>query len=122
MRRFGLIAFLLFGGLCALGIWRGKVVPAYLFALLSLMGIGFLLLPVKLRPIYEAWLKVAHLIGKALTTLVLTLAYYLVITPSAVIKRLFGVPLPVKPDKEASSYWVDRTEPAQPKERFLKRY
>jgi hypothetical protein len=58
-----------------------------------------------------------------MTVLILSLAYYLVITPSALIKRLSGgAPIPVKPDKEALSYWVDRSEPAQPKERFLKRY
>ena len=58
-----------------------------------------------------------------ITTLILALAYYLVITPAALIKMLFGGrPLPIKPDKKALSYWVDRTEPVQPKERFIKRY
>ena len=33
--------------------------------------------------------------------------------------KLFGgPPLAVQPDKEASSYWVARTELAQPRERF----
>lgn len=123
IRKFGLTAFLFFGALCALGFWRGKVLVTYFFGLLSLLGIGFSLLPTTLSPIYNTWLKVAHIIGRIITTLVLALSYYLVITPAALIKRLFGgTPLPVKPDKEASSYWVVRGEPAQPKERFLKRY
>jgi hypothetical protein len=68
-------------------------------------------------------MKIARLVGRIITILILTLAYYLVITPSALIKRVFGGrPLPLKPDKGVSSYWVTRTEPAQPKERFLKRY
>jgi len=75
------------------------------------------------RLAYVAWLKIAHLLSRIITTLILTLAYYLVITPSALIKRVFGgLPLPLKPDKDASSYWVNRTEGAQPKERFIKRY
>jgi hypothetical protein len=62
-------------------------------------------------------------LARVVSTLILTLAYYLVLTPSALIKQLFGGrPLPVKPDKTVSTYWIDRTEPAQPKERFLKRY
>ena len=113
IRKFGLIAFLLFGVLCALGLWQGKVIPTYFFGLLSLLGISFSLLPAPLSPIYNAWVKVAHRIGKGVTISILTLAYYLVITPSAFIKRLLGgIPLPVKPDKKAASYWVDRTEPA----------
>ena len=123
IRRFGVIAFVFFGALSGIGFWTNKAVPAYLFGFLSVLGCGFILMPTRLKPIYDGWVKIAHFIGKVVTTLVLTLMYYLVITPAALIKRLFGGrPLPVRPDKEASSYWVARTEPAQPKERFIKRY
>ena len=123
IRKFGLIALIFFGSLCTLGLWTKKPVPTYLFGSLSVLGLGFILIPNRLRPVYSAWLKIAHVIGRIITTLMLTLAYYLVITPAALIKRLFGGrPLPMKPDKKATSYWVTRTEPAQPKERFLKRY
>jgi hypothetical protein len=65
----------------------------------------------------------AHVIGTIMTAVILTLAYYLVITPYALIKRLFGGrPLPFKPDKNSSSYWIERSESAQPRERFSKRY
>lgn len=123
IRKFGLIALLFFGILCALGAWRQKIIITYFFGTLSVIGFGLFLLPAPLRPIYDGWLKVAHLIGRMITTIILTLAYYLVITPSAWIKRVFGGrPLPVRPDKDVASYWVVRTEPAQPKGRFIKRY
>jgi len=123
IRRFGLIALIFFGCLCALGFWRQKVTITYLFGLLSCLGIGFLLFPRPLMPIYKGWIKVANFIGKMVTIIVLTLAYYLVITPSALLKRVFGGrPLPIYPDKNMNSYWVPRDEPSQPKERFIKRY
>ena len=123
IRKFGLIAFLFFGCLGVIGIWREKAIIAYFFSALSLLGMGLMLFPSPLRPLYEGWLKIAHFVGSIVTTLILTLAYYLVITPSALIKRVFGGrPLPMAPNKTASSYWVDRSEPGQPKERFLKRY
>ena len=123
IRKFGLVAFVLFGLLCTLGLWLDKRAPVYLFGFLALLGLGFILTPGILRPVYLAWVKAAHFIGKALTIAVLTLAYYLVITPTALLKRLFGGrPLPLLPDKDASSYWIARAEPAQPKERFIKRY
>ena len=97
--------------------------PFYLFGLLSSMGLGFLMIPNTLRPVYLSWMKIAHFLGKVFTTLILVIAYYLVITPSALIKRLFGgAPLPVKPDRKSSSYWVTRAEPGQPKEQYIKRY
>ena len=123
IRKFGLIAFLLFGCLCTISIWREKAIIVYFFGTLSLLGMGLFLFPLPLSRLYEGWLKIAHILGRIITTLILTLAYYLVITPSALIKRLFGArPLPIKPDKLISSYWVDRTEPCQSKERYYKRY
>jgi len=123
IRKFGSIALVFFGGLCALGVWREKLVPTALFGTLAALGLGFLLIPGPLRPVYAGWLRVAHFIGKSITVIVLALAYYLVITPAAMMKRVFGGrPLPVRPSKKLSSYWVERTEPVQPRERFGKRF
>jgi hypothetical protein len=123
IRKFGLVALIFFGSLCALGIWQEKPLPTYIFGALSALGMGFILIPIQLSPVFAAWLKMAHFIGRVITILILTLAYYLVITPTALIKRSFSGPaLPLKPDKDVLSYWVTREEPVQPKERFLKRY
>ena len=123
IRKFGLIALIFFGCLCAVGLWVKKPLPTYIFGFLSLLGLGFILIPSRLRPVYTAWLKIGHFLGRIVTTLMLTLAYYFVITPAGLVKKILGGrPLPVKPDKKVSSYWVTRTEPVQPKERFLKRY
>jgi hypothetical protein len=123
IRKFGLVTLSFFGCLFALGLWLKRPLAICFFGLLSLLGFGLVIIPSHLRPVYVAWIKIAHLVGRIITALILTLAYYLVITPSAFIKRVFGgLPLPLKPDKNASSYWVNRTEGAQPKERFLKRY
>jgi hypothetical protein len=123
IRKFGLIALIFFGCLFAIGLWVEKPFPIYLFGSLSALGLGFILFPNQLRPVFVSWLKIAHYIGKIITALVLTLAYFLVITPAALIKRIFGgTPLPIKPDKNVSSYWVTRIEGAQPNERFSKRF
>ena len=123
IRKFGVIAFIFFGFLSGIGIWTKKPLPTYLFGFLSLLGMSFVLIPSKTKPIYSLWLRIAHFLGRVVTTVILTLAYYLVITPAALIKRILGgAPLPIKPDKDCPSYWVTREEPAQPRERFFKRF
>lgn len=123
IRKFGFIAFSFFGCLCGLGIWLDKPISTYLFGFLSLLGFNFILIPSRMKPIHALWLRIAHFLGKVVTTIILTLAYYLVITPAALIKRLFGgAPLPIKHDKTCLSYWVTREEPAQPRARFFKRF
>lgn len=123
IRKFGIIAFIFFGCLCVTGLWTKKMLPAYLFGCLSILGIGLILMPSRLTPVYTFWLKMGHFLSNVVNTSILILSYYLVITPSAMIKRILGGrPLPIKPDKNIQSYWVDRAEPSQPKERFSKRF
>lgn len=123
IRRFGLVVFFFFGALCAVAIWRQKPIPTYLFGFLWFLGVCFVSFPYRMRHVHAGWLKCAHFVGRVVTLLMLTLAYFLVITPSAWLKRLFGGrPLPVRPDRKTSSYWVDREEATQPRERFLKRF
>ena len=123
IRKFGAIAFILFGLLLLTALWRQKEFIIYLFGLLSTLGLIFLLFPAYSKPLYYGWLKIAHFIGRIITTIILTLAYYFVITPFGLIKRLFsGTPIPTSPDKNIISYWVTRDEPVQSKERFFKMY
>ena len=123
IRKFGVIALVFFGGLSGIGIWTKKPLPTYLFGFLSILGVSFILAPSRMRPIHALWLRIAHFLGRVVTTIILTLAYYLVVTPAAVIKRIFGgAPLPTKPDRNCPSYWVTREESAQPRERFFKRF
>ncbi len=123
VRTFGAVVFPLFGAL-SLAAWAAeRVAPSCLFSFLSLLGLGFLLVPAGLMPVYLGWVAVARRVGSAVTLLVLTLFYLLVMTPAACLKKWFGgSPLPLSPDPASPSYWVQRREAAQPKERFLKRY
>lgn len=124
IRRFGTIAFLVFGALCGVAILRKKTVSPWFFGSLSMVGLSLLLFPVQMQPVYRAWLKTGHFIGKVATSIMLGLAYYLVITPAGLLKRILsGSPLPLRPDRNVQSYWRDRDkQTVNDKERFEKRY
>ena len=122
-RKFGAIALLVFGVMSAAGFWRGKPIVFGFFGVLAFLGLLFLSIPGPLQPVHRGWLTVTHWIGVLMTQFILALAYYLVITPAALLKRVFGGrPLPLAPDRGSSSYWVQRSEHAQPIVRFEKRY
>jgi hypothetical protein len=72
-----------------------------------------------LRPIYIGWMKFAFVLGWVNTRVILSVFFYLVITPVGLVMRLFGRdPMNRKFDRSAASYWVRRPEaPAD-----LKRY
>jgi hypothetical protein len=83
IQRIGIVAFIFFGNLCTLDIWKKKPIPTYHFSFLFLIGIVFALALSRFGPIYYSCLKFTHFIGRIWTILILVLIYYLVITPSA---------------------------------------
>ena len=123
IRHFGFIALAFFGCVFIVALWLKRPLACYFFGTLSTLGLGFILFPQPLGPVYKGWLKIAYFLNQIVVMTMLTVIYYGVITPSAFLKRIFGGrPIALRPDKSASSYWVLRSEPAQPRERFLKRY
>jgi hypothetical protein len=123
VRRFGLVALVLFGVLCGAGFWRESLVAVMCFGFLSATGACLAMWPAYLRSVYRGWTKIAYAISKTTTYIALAACYFAIITPAALIKRVLGGrPLPMKPDKESPSYWVTRSETLQPRERYFKRY
>ncbi|MFP4476218.1 MAG: hypothetical protein ACLFOY_11725 [Desulfatibacillaceae bacterium] len=123
IRKFGAVALVFFGLLLAVGLWRERLLAVYLFGALSALGFLHLVLPGPMKPVYRGWLAVARAIGTVVTTVLLALVYFVVITPSGWIRRLVAGPiLPMQPDREAETYWVEREERVQPRERFTKRF
>ena len=123
IRIFGAVTLLFFSCLCILAVWKDKFLLPYLFGGLATLGLCFLCMPVPFKSVYTGWQKTAHWIGSKIIALILIIAFILVITPTTLIKCIFGGrPLPLKPDLAASTYWRARKEPAQAKELFYKRY
>ena len=91
-REFGLLV----GGiLAALGAWwlyREKL-PALRFGFLAagtLLVLVGALYPRALGPLYRAWMALAEALSRVVTTIVLGIVYYLVVTPIGLVKRLRG--------------------------------
>ena len=117
LRKFGLTVggvFLLLGGLF---LWRHK--PAWPYFLTPGVVLVFfgLIAPRILKPVYILWMALAFSLGLVASTVVLTICYFLVITPLSLVGRLFGKDfLSEKIDRSAKSYWLprDRSTPRQP--------
>ena len=106
-RKFAFTLAIAFGVLAGFAWWRGgETVPRILGALGALFAAGGLLVPGRLGPIYRAWMAMAHAISKVTTPIFMGLVYFLVITPSGWLRRLFGGN-PLRAQRGQSA-WVDR--------------
>ena len=123
VRKFGTIAFPLFGTLFLVRCLLASQVRPHLFGAIAIFGLLCLLMPATMTPLYRAWMFIGRTVVTALSTIMLVLSFYLLFTPYALLIRLFrGRSLPAGPDKDLDSYWLPRPVPAQPKEQFFKRY
>lgn len=85
------------------------------------LGCG-LLFPRLLIPVEWLWMKLAFILGYIMTRIILTVAFYLVITPIGLLRQLFGKdPLKLKLDKKVESYWTP-VDPEGPVNRPEKMY
>ena len=67
--------------------------------------------PQLLKPFNWLWFKFGILLGFVVAPLVMGLVYFLTVTPTGLIMRLWGKDiLRLKPDPETETYWIPRTE------------
>jgi len=85
-------------------IWA--IIISALFLLLAFIMPQILALPNKL------WFKFGILLGSIIAPIVMALVYFIAVLPTGLIMRLLGKDLlKQKLDKNAKSYWIERTEP-----------
>ena len=111
LRKFGLLVggvFLLLGIILLI---RGRPAGPYFLVPGVLLVVFGLLAPGILKHVYIAWMSAAIALGFVVGTLVLTLFFFLVMTPVGLIARLAGKDfLRLKLDAQAKSYWIKREQ------------
>jgi hypothetical protein len=109
LRWFGLIIFVLFAAIGGVVLWRLESWHAA--QVLWSIGGAFALFYYAVRPmrrlLYAAWMRLTAPLAWAVSHLVLAIVYYGIITPIALMMRLFGRDkLERRFDADADSYWI----------------
>ena len=117
--------FAIFMGIICWILWRCGV-PSTPIALLALAAfiliVFYYLFPAIQRPVYRGWMFSVLPIGWVMSHILLTLIYYLLLTPIGLIMRIVGYdPMQRKLEKNKQTYWIARQEENDPK-RYFKQY
>ena len=98
-----------------LGVWpavRGRPVRVWALAIAVVIAVITLARPSVLHPANVAWMKFGLLLSRFVNPIVTGLLFFLVITPMALLMRMFGKrPLSLKFEREAATYWIERRPP-----------
>ena len=129
MRVFGLVMLIGFGLLATLLLWSwrgsgGAVRFAVGTALATVAVVMFgwsLVAPASMGPAYERWMRFGQTLGAIVSAVLLTVLYYVVVTPVGALMRLSGTdPLDRRLRRSApaatASYWMRHAAPARPED------
>ncbi len=82
------------------------------------VGIGLalvitgLVVPARLGLIYRLWMGLAAVMSKVTTPIFMGIVYFVVVTPTGLVRRLAGKDSLVRP-RTAKSFWISRAADAQ---------
>ena len=100
----GIILFIISGLLMYYGnyFYRPIAIVASTFIVL-----GFIF-PIFLKPIYFVWMIFAAILGWIMTRVILSMVFYLIMTPIGLITRLLGEDFLKLKKMDSESYWNSR--------------
>jgi saxitoxin biosynthesis operon SxtJ-like protein len=110
LRSFGLV---LASGFFVIGMWptvfRHRDPTHWAVGLSLLFAAVGILIPHALKYVHRAWMTIGNVLGWINSKVLLTLVYYVVVTPLSLIMRLVGHdPMNRKLDKGTETYRVNR--------------
>lgn len=122
LRKFGLVMAAAWAVLASVSWWRSSPAAVYLAGLAIVFLGPAILWPRALGPVERAWMTFANVLSVVMTRVILTLTFYLVITPIGLLLRLLHKDvLGLRADRKAQSFWLP-IEPNGPSTRPDKPY
>ena len=105
--------------IAAWNLYRGRTTVVMIFAAIGgALLVAGLFVPAAARGFHKAWMRLAVLLGQINSRVLLTLVYYLVVTPYGIVTRLVGRDPLRRRGASAESYWVERKTTRQAREQF----
>ena len=96
------------------------------YQILTITAVAFaslgLVMPVILKPIYLIWMVFAVILGWVMTTVILSVVFYFIMTPIGIITRLLGEDYLDLKKLNVESYWNDRDSELEMKQDYEKQF
>ncbi|MBL7157169.1 MAG: ECF transporter S component [Candidatus Omnitrophica bacterium] len=123
LREFGLTIGVILVILGAVTLWRGKPTYPYFLGVGALFITLGLMLPGVLKPLQKVWMSFAVIMGFFVSRIILTILFYVVVTPTGVIVRILGKDiLDQRIDKNRKTYWQERDAKTKDKVNYENQY
>ncbi|WP_415284022.1 SxtJ family membrane protein [Candidatus Pelagibacter sp. Uisw_130] len=108
-RNFGVVFFIFFMIISLFPLFKDgnvrvwAVVVAIIFLILGLLNSSLL------SPLNKIWFKFGIMLGNFISPIVMGLVFFIVVTPTSLIMRVFGKDLLNLKKNNKKSYWIEKT-------------
>lgn len=110
-RSFGLVLAGGFTVVALIPLWHGGNVRIWAIIIAVAFLVPGIFFPHVLRPLNLLWFKFGLLLGKIVAPIVISLVFFVIVTPMALLMRLIGKdPLNRRWDRNSPTYWIKRNE------------
>lgn len=111
LRKFGITIGIFVSLIGCLPLLRGMQYSIYFFVISAFFLLFALILPNFLKIIYKFWMTLAILMGWLMTRIILSILFYVLMSPLNLLARLFGKKfLDLNIDQNVQSYWIPKKE------------
>jgi hypothetical protein len=123
-KKFGVLFIVVFFLIAGYGFIKGwEKIWIYFWAGLSLLiGLVTLVAPKLLAPFNRAWFSLGKIMGRIVSPITLGAIFFLILTPVALVTRLFGRDELRLKRRSAQSYWVKRQNNISSAESFKNQF
>ena len=108
-KSFGLVFFVVFLIISLFPIFKGgdvriwAIIPAIIFLILGLLNSQIL------NPLNKIWFKFGILLGNFISPIVMGIVFFLVVTPTSLIMKIFNKNLLGLKKIKKKSYWIEKS-------------
>ena len=106
LRKFGIMVGTIFLLIAGFFFWKEKESFQLLLAIGIVLLIVGIAIPFTFKPVYWIWMVLSMVLGWFMTRVILSLIFYIILSPIGLVARLFGKQfLDLKLDGTNKSYW-----------------
>lgn len=108
LRKFGLLVGAVFAGIGLFPVLKGKSANLFFLAPGFVMVITGLVNPRLLLPLQSAWMRIGHVLGKVNSFIILSVVFYLVMTPIRFFMSIMRQENKFDFRLKKETYWIKR--------------
>ena len=123
LRKFGITVGIVFLIIAGFLFWKDKESFQIFLTIGVVLCVVGIAIPIILKPIHWIWMIFATILGWIMTRVILSLLFFIILTPIGLISRLFGKQfLELKYNKNLNTYWNFRETEQMKRENYEKQF